>query len=205
MAAALGRADGSRVGARIGARHRVGRYALGCGRRARRASVAPSGRHLKTRRRRRVRRALPSSPPTRWCVRFRFRRCSTGAWTSFARASLVLQALPARVRPPPCPWRCCSVAPSGSETASSSCSSRRLARRGDAHGRDSGRAGGQDRGYRVRFDSRSVETREQRWSRRAYRTAATARPCWRRSKPSCSTSFHDGASTRTCASRSRRT
>ena len=31
----------SRVGARIGARHRVGRDALGCGRRARRASVAP--------------------------------------------------------------------------------------------------------------------------------------------------------------------
>ena len=41
MAAAMGRADVSRVGARIGARHRVGRDALGCGRRARRASVAP--------------------------------------------------------------------------------------------------------------------------------------------------------------------
>jgi ATP-dependent helicase HrpB len=41
MAAAMGRADVSRVGARIGARHRVGRDALGGGRRARRASVAP--------------------------------------------------------------------------------------------------------------------------------------------------------------------
>ena len=37
----MGRADLSRVGARIGARHRVGQDALGCGRRARRASVAP--------------------------------------------------------------------------------------------------------------------------------------------------------------------
>ena len=37
----MGRADVSRVGARIGARHRVGRDALGGGRRARRASVAP--------------------------------------------------------------------------------------------------------------------------------------------------------------------
>ena len=41
MAAAMGRADVSRVGARIGARPRVGRDALGCRRRARRASAMP--------------------------------------------------------------------------------------------------------------------------------------------------------------------